>query len=196
MTTSILLALLSTLIFPITLASPSTQCYAHFIPHPLHPHLTHPFFVDSLVILGTLFDPMDFITTFVSRAIESSKNKLDAISLIESLQLQLLLVRFCITPTTIVHFFCTINPFILKLLSDVHHDYIIKFLQKATEHNLWQVSISFDFGGLGLTNTTYMSTILAHFNVVPVNWPYSTVLSSIITFFLLLTFSSPTSNHS
>jgi hypothetical protein len=85
--------------------------------------------------------------------------KLDAIS-------QSKVFNFCFT-TTIFHFARTINPFILKTLSETHRNYIIQFLQKAIDFDnfdstfskqiIRQVSIPLELGGLNLTNTTYMS---------------------------------------
>jgi hypothetical protein len=134
---------------------------------PDSPPVNPPFpFVDSLVILGTPFGSKEFVNHFVSKAIEKFKFKLDAITKLESLQLQLLLVRYCITPS-IVPLTCTVNPYRLHDLTDQHHDNIIQFLKGAislddindtfSESIHYQASLPLDVGGLGLTNTTYVA---------------------------------------
>ena len=138
-----------------------------FYPMPDSPPVDSPFpFVDSLVILGTPLGSVEFIHHFVSNAIEKSRVKLDAITKLESLQLQLLLVRFCITPT-ITHLTRTVNPHLLHDLTDKHHANILQFLKRAislddindtfSESIQYQASLPLDLGGLGLTNTTYVA---------------------------------------
>jgi hypothetical protein len=97
------------------------------LPKPDLPPINSPFpFVDSLAILGTPFVFVYFVHHFVSKAIEKSRIKLDAITKLDSLQLQLLLVLYCIT-LTITHQTRTIIPHLLHDLTDQHHGNISQF---------------------------------------------------------------------
>jgi hypothetical protein len=96
---------------------------------PDSPPVDYPFpFVDSLVILGIPFGSEEFVD-FFPEAIEKSRIKLDAITKLEGLQLQLSLVHYCITPAIVLP-----NRAVnlqLHDLTDQHHDNINQFLKGA-----------------------------------------------------------------
>jgi hypothetical protein len=134
-------------------------------------------FVDSQVIVGTPFGSKEFVKHFVSKAIEKSKIELEVIAQLENLQLQLLLVRYCITP-----------------IPDQHPNNILKFLNK--EILLDDLNITFtEKKNINFLCPSILAvwasqilfimlppTILAPFNMVSLNWQKNMALIILYSF--------------